>query len=287
MAHLSESDEPPSARTPLRIRKKAVHKPPNKILDTPNNTVNEQPLASKTRQVRVPSPGSLDTPSTPLAQRPSVEKTPRTNTKKSRLQAELQRRQKYAQQIFTELNNSVFEKGLPENTKLDWSKRLRTTAGKAKYHRSRDGVTTTEIELAEKILDCDERIRNTLSHEMCHLATWVIDGKVTEHHGKLFKAWASRVMKIHPDIDVSIKHNYEISYPFEWECELCSKVYGRFSKSIQPDECVCGACKTGKLIPLFPTKRPATTNKLSRMAAARPQGKHNYSPRTGDMLTRY
>jgi len=106
-------------------------------------------------------------------------------------------------------------------------------------------------------LDCDERIRNTLSHEMCHLATWVIDDKINEHHGKFFKTWASRVMKIHPDIDVSIKHNYEISYPFEWECQLCSKVYGRFSKSIRPDECFCGACKTGVLIPLFPTKQSA------------------------------
>jgi hypothetical protein len=76
--------------------------------------------------------------STPLAQRPSgkaVEKTPRANTKKARLEAELQRRQEYAKQIFTELNNSVFKKGLPENTKLNWSKRLLTTAGKAKYHR--------------------------------------------------------------------------------------------------------------------------------------------------------
>ena len=72
--------------------------------------------------------------------------------------------------------------------------------------RSRDGVQTTEIELAEKILDCDgecgswriyvgvhagraERIRNTLSHEMCHLACWIINGDPKENHGKAFHSW--------------------------------------------------------------------------------------------------
>ncbi len=37
--------------------------------------------------------------------------------------------------------------------------------------------------------DISERIRNTLSHEMCHLATWVIDQKINEHHGNIFKKW--------------------------------------------------------------------------------------------------
>lgn len=34
-----------------------------------------------------------------------------------------------------------------------------------------------------------ERIRNTLSHEMCHLACWVIDNHPLEGHGQLFKSW--------------------------------------------------------------------------------------------------
>ena len=74
-------------------------------------------------------------------------------------------------------------------------------------NRTRDGVHETSIQLAEKILDCDgkrarthdeelsyllgiERIRNTLSHEMCHLACWIIDGAPNEHHGSLFKSWS-------------------------------------------------------------------------------------------------
>ncbi|KAH9060691.1 hypothetical protein EDB87DRAFT_574906 [Lactarius vividus] len=68
------------------------------------------------------------------------------------------------------------------------------------------------------------------------------------------------------------RHNYEISYPFEWECENCAKTYGRFSKSIRPDEVVCGACKIGTLRPLF-TVRTKTPRKIanSQMAARSPR----------------
>lgn len=189
------------------------------------------------------------------------------------------RREKYAAQLFEELNSTIFNNGLPLETKLNWNKRLLTTAGRAKWHRSRDGVQTTEIELAAKILDCDERIRNTLSHEMCHLACWIINGNPKEGHGQAFKAWANKVMIKRPEIEITTRHNYEISYPFEWKCEKCSKIYGRYSKSIRPDECVCGVCKVGKLIPLFVQRAPRTP-KVSRMAAALPQG----SPRPVETL---
>jgi hypothetical protein len=35
-----------------------------------------------------------------------------------------------------------------------------------------------------------ERIRNTLSHEMCHLACWLISNEPKEHHGAIFKSWS-------------------------------------------------------------------------------------------------
>ncbi|PPQ78197.1 hypothetical protein CVT26_007574 [Gymnopilus dilepis] len=276
-------DEPRSARTPLRVGKRVAGPScpaskdgirPNRVTDlttpvhTPNSSTKKMP-ASQTRS--------------------------RLNSKKAILEADLKRRKDYAQQLFSDLNELVFKQGLPSDTQLNWNKRLVSTAGRARFHRSREGVQTTEIELAEKILDCDERIRNTLSHEMCHLATWVIDKKIDEHHGKLFKYWASLVMKKRPDIHVSvslnamvtfdfpdkdlckIKHDYEISYPFEWRFDsvmtiLVTHSYGRFSKSIRPDECVCGACKEGALVPLFSTRTPAKkTPKLSKMAPAKPQ----------------
>ncbi|KDR85254.1 hypothetical protein GALMADRAFT_234003 [Galerina marginata CBS 339.88] len=267
-------DEPRNARTPLRLGANRNTKRPSSITadGAPHSSSGGESTANSGASLLTTGPSNhkILTPQ-PRAKKPQV--TPRANSKKAMLAAELTRRHEYAQQLFYDLNTLIFKQGLPQDTKLNWNKRLLTTAGRAKFHQSREGVQTTEIELAEKILDCDERIRNTLSHEMCHLATWVIDNKIDEHHGKLFKNWASRVMKKRPDIHVSIKHDYEISHPFQWKCEKCAKVYGRFSNSIRPDECVCGACKEGTLVPLFPTKASINPNtkKLSRMAAARPQ----------------
>ncbi|EKM60707.1 uncharacterized protein PHACADRAFT_203857 [Phanerochaete carnosa HHB-10118-sp] len=189
-------------------------------------------------------PRSLQT--LPLRRTPSPQLSPPTSpakkgkasrvTKKAQREAERTRREAYAEELFKELNASVFNGGLPETTALTWSVRLLTTAGRAKWRRSRDGTQTTEIELATKILDSDDRIRNTLSHEMCHLACWIIDGDPKEGHGRAFKAWAARVTRKRPDITVSTTHSYKIDYPYEWECDYCSKVYGRHSKSIKIEE---------------------------------------------------
>ncbi|KAG0709099.1 SprT-like family-domain-containing protein [Suillus ampliporus] len=259
-------NEPRSARKPIRrARISAVKEtiPSLPIIHHDHGSSHSHSSGEDTRQAGIPQAvlGSI---------------TPQTNRPPPRIPArrkaeEQARREKYAEKLFEELNSTIFNDGLPRETKLNWNKRLLTTAGRARWHRSRDGVQTTEIELAAKILDCDERIRNTLSHEMCHLACWVINGNPKESHGPAFKAWANKVMTKRPEIEITTRHNYEISYPFEWKCEKCSKVYGRYSKSIRPDECVCGICKVGKLIPLFVQRAPRTP-KVSRMAIALPQG---------------
>ncbi|KAG1826197.1 SprT-like family-domain-containing protein [Suillus subaureus] len=258
-------NEPRSARKPIRRAQ----------ISTVNETIPSFPITRcDDESFHSHSPGEDKTRfGTPREISGSI--TPRINKPPPRIpkrgNADQARREKYTAQLFEELNSTIFDNGLPRETKLNWNKRLLTTAGRAKWHRSRDGVQTTEIELAAKILDCDERIRNTLSHEMCHLACWIINDNPKEGHGQAFKAWANKVMIKRPEIEITTRHNYEISYPFEWKCERCSKVYGRYSKSIRPDECVCGVCRVGKLIPLFVQRAPRTP-KVCKMATALPQG---------------
>ena len=59
-------------------------------------------------------------------------KAPRM-TKRALLQLELQRRREYAQSFFNEINETIFGNKLPPGTKLEWSKRLLTTAGRAHW----------------------------------------------------------------------------------------------------------------------------------------------------------
>ncbi|KAK3347479.1 SprT-like family-domain-containing protein [Neurospora tetraspora] len=90
--------------------------------------------------------------------------------------------------------------------KLVWSKTLNTTAGRANWKK--ESITTrpsseqdankevkhhASIELATKVLSTPERLFNTLAHEFCHLAVFMIDGVTTRPHGAEFKAWARKV----------------------------------------------------------------------------------------------
>ena len=124
------------------------------------------------------------TPSTPTPKTPartvkstasSTVKTPRTS-KKALAIAEQAERAAYAQSLFDDLNQSVFDGGLPATTTLVWSNRLLTTAGRAQWRRwvmrfstplcgshsyprrSKEGVHTTSIELATKILDSNGKL---------------------------------------------------------------------------------------------------------------------------------
>ncbi|PAV21792.1 hypothetical protein PNOK_0174900 [Pyrrhoderma noxium] len=177
----------------------------------------------------------------------------------------------YAKNLFIELNASVFEGRLSENTDLQWNKRLQSTAGRAKWRRDNQGQETSIIELSTKVLDCEERIRNTLSHEMCHLASWVIDKRPKENHGDIWRKWVRRVMDKNPDIKISTKHRYDINYKYEWKCqtESCGKIYGRHSKSIDPRKSVCSVCNGGELKALFETRTRATSISTGKLISTK------------------
>ncbi|KAI8983365.1 SprT-like family-domain-containing protein [Trametes punicea] len=264
-------NEPRSARKPARrllCPSSRKNPEPTQTQDDSDDSSPSKPGSSTGKTLL-----SDTRPTTPTGPRPAKARTPRV-TKNMLLRAQRERLRAYAAAFFKEVNEGVFDGGLPPGTELVWSNRLLSTAGRAHWKRDREGRNLTSIELAEKILDCEERIRNTLSHEMCHLASWLISGAPDEQHGSIFKGWAQKVMRKRQDVEITTKHNYEINHKYRWKCEDCSKVYGRHSKSIKPEEHVCGVCK-GRLIPQFETaKRAPRTPKPkadSRNATSRSQ----------------
>lgn len=79
-------------------------------------------------------------------------------------------------ELIVELDERVFEKALPDDLELIWSKRLNTTAGRARWKRIRLSSSVTgeaewrhdaKVELSTKVLDSEEKLRNTLAHELC------------------------------------------------------------------------------------------------------------------------
>lgn len=47
---------------------------------------------------------------------------------------------------------------------------------------------SVRIALSTKVLDSADRLRDTLIHEMCHAATWMVN-HISDGHGPHWKAW--------------------------------------------------------------------------------------------------
>lgn len=161
--------------------------------------------------------------------------------------------------------------------KIIWSKKLNTTAGRANWKREtiKSSSTAPEgktiyrhhaaIELAEKVIDDEERLLNVIAHEFCHLANFMVSSIKTNPHGKEFKAWAAKCSRDFSDrgIEVTTKHSYAIDYKYVWECTKCGVEFKRHSKSIDPARHRCGGCKS-KLVQTKPVPRAnAGTAKVS------------------------
>ncbi|KAH8595175.1 SprT-like family-domain-containing protein [Bisporella sp. PMI_857] len=161
--------------------------------------------------------------------------------------------------------------------KLVWSKKLNTTAGRANWKRETIRSTTlvgpngkpmntyrhyASIELAEKVIDDEDRLLNVIAHEFCHLANFMISNIKTNPHGKEFKAWAVKVSRHFGDrgIEVTTKHSYTIDYKYIWQCTSCALEFKRHSKSIDPARHQCGSCKS-KLAQVKPVPRATGVGK--------------------------
>ncbi|KAI1340682.1 SprT-like family-domain-containing protein [Xylariaceae sp. FL0016] len=177
--------------------------------------------------------------------------------------------------------------------RITWSNTLLTTAGRAHWKcrtvtsttRLPDGSTTNSttaqhyasIELAAKVLSNTPDLLNTVAHEFCHLAVFILDGKPKMAHGAEFKAWGRRCGRVFGDrgINVITKHSYEIEYKYIWRCEGCACEVKRHSKSVNPIRQRCGACR-GMLIQVKPVPRgrgssssgPATNSSCPGAAGA-------------------
>ncbi|WVQ72703.1 hypothetical protein IAR50_002263 [Cryptococcus sp. DSM 104548] len=218
-----------------------------------------------------PLPSRTPSKSKPKGQTKSKPKPPDTPSSKARADMTKkgwnEERVKIASRLFRELDEAVFQKKLgPRGAKatIEWNSRLLKTAGMARQRRpvAKGGTISTIylVELSEKVLTDESRIKNTLAHEMCHLATWAISGDFKNPHGKHFKSWANAVMNVRSDIEVTTRHNYVIEYKYEWKCSnaTCGVIYKRQSKSIDITKQVCGTCRS-KLEPLFETSQKAAS----------------------------
>jgi predicted SprT family Zn-dependent metalloprotease len=207
---------------------------------------------------------------------PGVEAAPNVKQLREQRKAFAERKHAIAEAFLIELDSTISGGRIMQlskptgGIKLVWSKTLKTTAGRANWRREQIRIRTgalpsdtkaeirhhCSIELAEKVIDDEERLYNVLAHEFCHLTTFMISEVRNNPHGADFKAWGRKATNAFQSkgVEVTTKHSYQIEYKYVWECVACGYEFKRHSKSIDTARHSCGRCK-GKLAQTKPTPR--------------------------------
>ncbi|KAJ7412580.1 UDP-N-acetylglucosamine--peptide N-acetylglucosaminyltransferase subunit isoform A [Willisornis vidua] len=167
-------------------------------------------------------------------------------------------KEELAQKLYSLFNSTIFEQKLPETMAIVWNKKMRKTAGYCVTGQTGpEAKRYARIELSEKVCDSADRLRDTLIHEVCHAATWLING-VRDGHGRFWRFYANKSAVIHPELPVVTRcHSYEINYKFIYECVQCKAKIGRHSKSLDTERFVCAFC-AGQLCLSQPRGRAGT-----------------------------
>nr|XP_046152029.1 acidic repeat-containing protein-like [Oncorhynchus gorbuscha]XP_046152030.1 acidic repeat-containing protein-like [Oncorhynchus gorbuscha] len=170
-----------------------------------------------------------------------------------------QTKEELTSKLYRLYNTSVFDNKLPSNMSVSWNNKMRKTAGYCVTGQERRGGNRyARIQLSEKVCDSADRLRDTLVHEMCHAATWLING-VRDGHGPFWKLYARKATLAHPELPVVTRcHSYDINYKYQYQCSCCKNRLGRHSKSLDTERFVCALC-TGQLVLLNPSKPRAPT----------------------------
>jgi predicted SprT family Zn-dependent metalloprotease len=67
------------------------------------------------------------------------------------------------------------------------------------------------------VVDGEQRLRETLLHELCHAAAWVVDGSRKPPHGPHFYAWGRKATAA-TGLPVTRCHAYAIAFKHTWQC---------------------------------------------------------------------
>lgn len=229
----------------------------------PQSTKKKKVAATPVQSAKKETPKVRSTRTRQLTQNPeSSKKTPKKtflaslslSTPSGRCHPEAQdfkinfktKKEELAKKLYKLYNSEVFGDKLPSDMSLTWNVKLRGTAGFCYNKRitksTGEVIRSSRIEFSTKVIDRADRLRDTLIHELCHAASWVIDG-VLDGHGNIWGGWAQKAMERFPELPpIKRCHNYEIMSKYTYRCTGCGYSINRHSKSIDTERKRCGYC---------------------------------------------
>lgn len=154
--------------------------------------------------------------------------------------------------------NSRFFRGALEPIRIEWSRRLTSSAGMfvsrtgprhpmamvRDDHNRRRSIKLSAVLLQGNRPHQDRETLTTLAHEMIH--QWQYDVlKRRPNHGADFRRMMARMNA--EGLDITIYHSLgkEVAAlaKYAWSCQRCGSIYRRQRRSIQPGRHSCGACR--------------------------------------------
>jgi predicted SprT family Zn-dependent metalloprotease len=237
--HSSVSPIPPTVtkRRGTQSTRKKSFKPPT-LYQSDESDDFEDPDTIVGGDYNVPSPLQLfdqsvsEGPNSPICTEilSAAQKSRRTRRSLADMKSFSRNRTQMALEMYEKYNGSIFKSQLPRNIPIVWNKNLHTTAGRAFKDPARG------IELSVKVIDTPLRLRDTLLHEMCHVAVFtlptVFANRNAKPHGTEFWHWANTVNRTIPDAVNDRCHSYEIFKPYQFRCtnKECNQLFERHSK---------------------------------------------------------
>ncbi|KAA0190888.1 hypothetical protein HAZT_HAZT002562 [Hyalella azteca] len=154
---------------------------------------------------------------------------------------------------------------------ITWNVKMTKTAGICynEVDRSKASGRNARVELSTKVVDCPARLRDTLVHELCHAAAWLVSG-YKSGHGPVWQDWVSRATGVFPELpSIGRCHNYEIACKYQYKCIKCGFSIGRHSKSLDTERKVCGRCLGRFELLAMSARKPTSATTASQPAALR------------------
>lgn len=96
-----------------------------------------------------------------------------------------------------------------------------------------------------------DRLRDTLIHEMCHAATWLMNN-VRDGHGPFWKIYARKATLVHPELPMVTRcHSYDINYKYQYQCNRCKNTWVCSSSNSSTSFCFFCFLRSGQLCRRF------------------------------------
>ncbi|RUP43818.1 hypothetical protein BC936DRAFT_136690 [Jimgerdemannia flammicorona] len=231
---INDDDElSPKTRRPMTVPRRH----PTRIMSSDDEVNSEDPWFSRRMDdcVRTPPPAATSTPKKRVPVVPLIVTPVRPGLMPISKKAFKERKEEMAREFFAELNPRARRKGSGSYPRIPFTPTPHQAQGEDDRCTYAGFISCIPCGLLVgwSVDFNTERLRETLAHELCHAATWIINGVDKPPHGKVFKycisndadvfllSWFHRgrlTTKAFPDITVTTCHHYEIDYKYRWTC---------------------------------------------------------------------